>query len=228
MLSELLGSVFGRRQVQRPKVYITTVNLKFMGGTHSLNGMHVPSEVFDYPIPFSNKMGSDKLPNEIVGPKITISKITVSEPFSLVEVNPSLPVDVQYMSKVDFMLKIRAPSVTYDGPMAINFGNDSTSNIAINISKVLLTRSGKSVDLENSELVATMQKSQVFRKDIQLYKIMSLNDSVNNIEISKPFELVSVTPNLPITADRKDSYIISLFIKAPQSSFSGDLEIKLS
>lgn len=226
LLDRLLGKKGGTQA--NSKVSITSVNLKFMGGTHSLKGVEVNSEVFDYTIPFQNKMGSSHLPDNLKGPSIAIKSITISEPFTLLEVTPSLPQDVPYLSRTMFTLKIRAPKLSYDGPLSINFGNDASGNIALSVQKVILSHKGRSADLENSEMTATMQKSQLFKKEIQLYKIISFNERINAIEVSKPFELVSVDPKLPITADKKDSYIISLYIKAPEFSYSGIMEIKLS
>lgn len=229
MFSDIFKGILGKKpEPQRSKVSITSVNLKFMGNSHALNGLEVPSRVFEYTIPFQNRMGSDLLPENLKGPKVTISNITVSDPFKLIEINPKLPVDIQYQSKVSFVLKIEAPDLSYDGPIAINFGNESADNIAININKMILTRNGQSVELENSEMMATMQKHQLFKKEIQIYKIMSLNEKLSKIEVSKPFELVSVQPALPIIADKKDSYIISIFLKAPDSSYAGSVEIKMS
>ncbi len=228
MFPKIFSGLFGKGKESKPKISVTSVNLKFMGNSHSLSGMQVGSEIFDYVIPFQNKMGNSLLPDNLKGPSMRLSSIVVSPPFKLLEVTPKLPVDVPYMSKISFTLRIQAPKVTYDGPISINFGNESTDNIALNVQKVVLLRNGKTVDLENSEMVATMQKSQLFKKEIQLYKIISFKDTVNAIEVSKPFELVSVSPKLPITADKEDSYIISLFIKAPEFSYSGNIEIKLS
>lgn len=229
MFSKLFDSILGRKpEPQKPKVSITSVNLKFMGNLHSLNGINVPSRAFEYRIPFQNKMGSDLLPDNVKGPKVTISTITVSEPFKLLDVSPKLPVSIEYQSKESFTLRIEAPDLAYDGPISINFGNESSDNIALSISKVVLSRNGRTVDLENSELTATMQKNQVFKKEIQLYKILSFNETLSRIEVSKPFELVSVQPQLPILADKKDSYIINLYLKAPKSSYAGSIEIKMS
>ncbi len=204
------------------------MNIKFLGGTHSLGGLTPSGETFEYVIPFQNRMGSDMLPDSLKGPSVRISKIMLGPPFELVSVEPSLPVDVQYKSKISFKLRIKTPSMAYNGPMSVDFGNDSAGNIAVNVHKVILRRGENSVELENSEIVATMQKSQVFRKEIQLYQIMSLNDTLKSVEVSAPFELVSVEPSLPVVADRKDSYMISVYIKAPQASYSGDMEIRLS
>ncbi|MDE1768211.1 MAG: hypothetical protein KGH67_03790 [Candidatus Micrarchaeota archaeon] len=227
MLLDVFSKIFGRSKANA-KVSISSVNLKFMGNPHSLSGFVVSTDTFDYEIPFQNKMGSDLLPDNLKGPKVTIKNITVSEPFALLEVTPKLPADVEYMSKMVFKLKIAAPKVAYDGPITINFGNAPIDNIAIDIRKIRLSYKGKSTDVEESRMAATMLKSQVFKKEIQLYQIASLNDTISNIEVNGPFELVSVTPKLPITADKKDSYLVSLFIKAPQSSYAGDLEINMS
>ncbi len=210
------------------KVTITGINLKFMGGSHQIKGMEVSSKVFDLRIPFSNKMGNNTLPDNLKGPKMVLSRITVEPPFKLVEVNTQLPVEVEYMSKVVFNLKIEAPDMNWEGPMSVAFGNEATNNVTISIKKVTLHQADKSAELEESGVTTSMQKSQLFKQNIQLYKIASFGDTINKIEVSKPFDLVSTDPKLPITADKKDSYIVSLYMKCPEHSYAGDLDITFS
>lgn len=225
IIGRLFGSKRPKAAEQDSKITITSINLKFMGNSHGLNGIKVNDAIFNLDIPFQNKMGSELLPDNLKGPNIQIGKISVNEPFKLLDINPKLPVEVPFMSKVVFNLKIQAPDVRYEGPLSLSFGNEPMDTVNISVKKIMLHYKGRSAELEDSKIVSNMQKSQVFKHNIQLYKIMSLGDTLNRIEISKPFEIVSVEPKLPIKADRKDSYIISIFIKSPQASYAGDVDI---
>ncbi len=227
---DFLRRIFGKeteRTAKTPRISITSVNIKFMGNSHGINGMDVDGDKFEMKIPFRNRMGSEHLPDNLRGPKVKISKVTVAEPFKLLGIEPALPVDVEYMSSVMFTLTIKPPEMKYEGPMEINFGNEPADTVNINIKKVVLHYKGHSADMESSEIVTNMQKFQLFRQNIQLYQIISLGDTVTHIEAGKPFEVVSTDPKLPIKADRKDSYIISLFIKGPDFSYAGNLDLML-
>ncbi len=204
---------------------ITSINLKFMGEMHSIGGREVNGNVFELSIPFQNKIGSDLLPDMLKGPKLALAKIEVSQPFQLLDFSPKLPLEVEYMEKVTFKLRIKAPNVAYEGPLTINFGNEPKETVNLNISRITLSTNGRSTELEDSAMVANMQKGQIFKRSVQLYKIMSYNDAVNSISVSSPFELVSVDPKVPFRLDRKDSYIIGIYIKAPDFNYAGDLVI---
>lgn len=221
-----LDRLLGRKKKQGSKVTITSINLKFMGNSHGIDGRSVDGSEFELTLPFQNKVGSGLLPDNLTGPKIVLNQITVGEPFKLLEVSPKLPVEVAYMSKVVFTLKIKVPDMTYEGPMSINFGNEPTNNVTISIKKVTLHHKDRSVELEDSAVTSSMQKSQLFKQNLQLYKVVSFGDTVSRIDVSKPFELVSTDPKLPITADKKDSYIVGLYLKCPDFSYAGDLDIK--
>jgi hypothetical protein len=196
-----------------------------MGEMHSIGGKTVSERIFELSIPFQNKIGSDLLPDMLKGPKLSLAKIEVSPPFQLIEFSPKLPLDIGFMDKAIFKLKIKAPDVTYEGPLTINFGNESKEVIAMSIDKIMLTAKGRTVDLEDSSMTMGMQKGQLFKKSIQLYKVFSYGDTVNAIEVSKPFELINTEPKLPFRLDTKDSYIASIYIKAPDFSYAGSLEV---
>ncbi len=223
----ILGRLFGRKKAGT-NITVTSINLKFMGNSHAIDGMHVSKPEFDIDIPFQNKMGSGLLPEGMKGPKMVVSAIAVAEPFRLVDVSPKLPVEVGFMSKVIFRIKVRAPDMTYEGPLSINFGNEASNNVTISLKKVTLHHKDRDVELEDSAVTSAMQKSQLFCEKIQLYKVVSLGDVVSRIEVSRPFEIVSTDPKLPIKADRKDSYIVSLYMKCPDFSYAGDLDITFS
>ena len=226
IIDKLFGNKKGTSSAK--KVTITSINLKFMGNSHGLAGMEVAEPVFELHIPFQNKMGNGILPDNLKGPKMVLSSITVGAPFKLVDIEPKLPVEVPYMSKTIFTIKIAAPDATWEGPLSINFGNESANNVTVSIKKVTLHYGDKAVELEDSGVTTSMQKSQLFKQGLQLYKIISLGDTVSKIEVNEPFEIVSTEPKLPIKADRKDSYIINIYMKCPEFSYAGDMDIKLS
>ncbi len=229
MFSEFLDKIFGNKsqQAKRVTTSISNVNLKFMGAAHALEGMETDSIVFEYKVPFQNRIG-EQIPDHLKGPQITINSISVSEPFELVSVEPILPAKVPYKAKADFTLWIKAPNVLYKGPLSISMSSDPSESIAVDVKGISLEYKDKQVELEHSAIASSMQKSQIFKKDIQLYKIAGLNDHITSISVEAPFELVDTNPKLPIIADKKDSYVVSLYIKAPQSSYAGGLKIKLS
>lgn len=226
----MVGGLLGEKKTPSPakKVTITNISLRFMGKPHGIAGMEVTERVFELHIPFQNKMGSDLLPDNLRGPPIVLNSITVTEPFKLVDVDPKLPVEVPYMSKTRFTLRISAPDMAWEGPLSISFGNEPANNVAINVRRVVLHYEGRSAELEESSIKTSMQKSQLFKQSLQLYQILSLGDTVSKVEVNAPFEIVSTDPKLPIKADKKDSYIMSIYMKCPESSYSGDLDIKFS
>jgi hypothetical protein len=170
-------------------------------------------------------LGNGLLPDNLKGPDITISQITVDKPFQLLEIKPVLPVDVPYMSDTSFSLKIKGPEGSYSGPLVIKLDTNSKENIDLNVSRVMLVGPDKRFELEASAFNMNIKKGQIFKRDIQLFKVLSLGQKVSSIEVVKPFELASCDPKVPFTLDRKDSYIVSLFIKCPDFSYAGEMEI---
>lgn len=209
-----------------PNVAITNINLKLGVDVHSLPGMEPKEQVFNLPIPFQNKLGKGLLPDNLKGPPITVSLITVEKPFELVDIAPKPPVEVDYLSKKMFDLRIRAPNANYTGPLTIKFDTESKDNIDLNIQKMVLIDSTKTFDVEESAINMRIKKSQIFKRDIQLYKILSYGRKLESIEVNAPFELSSTEPKLPLLLDKEDSYVVTLFIKCPDFNYVGPLEIK--
>ncbi len=216
-----------QRQEEK-KVNITGINLKFMGGTHQIKGMEVKGSTFDIRIPFNNRIGNENLPDNLKGPNVVLSKITVDPPFRLVDVSPALPAQVEYLAKVVFTLRIAAPDMNWEGPMNVSLTSEPSNNVTVSIKTVTLHYKDKSVELEDSGVTSSMQKSQTFKQNVQLYKIISFGDEVGKVEVNEPFQIVSTDPALPIKADRKDSYIMGIYMKCPEFSYAGDLDIKFS
>ncbi len=218
-----IEKLFGRKKFVST---ITGISIKFLGETHTLPGLEIKNRKFDVSIPFQNKMGSSMLPDMLKVPPLTLEKIAVLPPFKLLGTEPSLPAKVDFMSKIIFKLKLEAPQSGYNGPLSVSFSNSSTDLITLSVNKVTVSSPSESVALDDSAFMLTVQKGQVFKKSMQLFKIYKFMDKVNLIEASKPFEIVNTVPQLPLTLDHKDSYIIDVYLKAPDFSYSGSLEIK--
>ena len=227
MSDGLIGNILGLfvRGKAGGSTRLTTINIRYMGSVHGMDGFQVSGRVFEVNIPFNNKV-NDILPDNLRGPKLNVNSIKVGEPFKLISITPALPVEIDYMSKAVFKLKIQAPDTPYEGPMSVDFGNDPKDIIHISIQKIMLEYNGSRTELPDSSMIMNLQKNIVFKKEVQLYRIVSYGSRVDSMEISKPFEIVSTDPKLPIVADRKDSYVMGVYIKAPDISYAGELTIK--
>lgn len=216
---------FDKFKKDKPKVSITSINLKFLGDVHNISGKDVSNGVFELEVPFQNRLANDLLPDNLKGPSIRIGKIEIAKPFELVSVTPAPPVEIPYMTKTIFSFKIKTPNQPYSGPMTIDFGKEIKDEINLGIEKIVLEGHGRSVELEDSGKAMRVQKGQVFRKDIQLYKVLSYQDKIERIEVNKPFELMNTEPKVPFTIENKDSYIMALFFKVPDFGYAGKMTI---
>lgn len=222
----MFPKLFGRPAGRSPfEIKITGVSIRFMGEVHGMKGLTVTDKTFYYELPFQNKIGSDLLPEQVKGPPMKVSEIKVKEPFKLIEVSPTLPVSVPYLSRTMLRLKIEAPEVNYEGPLSIEVLSDSADKVSINIQKIMLHNGSTTVELEDSAIIFPMQRGQVFKKDVQLYKILPYKGRLSSVEVNEPFKVVSTEPGIPLVLDRKDSYVMSIFMKAPEFSYAGVLDL---
>lgn len=221
-----LSSIFKRGGRPQPNaITLTSINLRFGADMHAIAGKEFDKEVFTIEVPFYNKMGSGLLPDNLKGPDISINEITVEKPFELVEANPRPPVSVAYMSSANFKLRIKATTLNYSGPLTITFGTDSKENVNIDVQKILLSDGTKKVEIEETANNMILKKSQIIRRDIQVYKILKYGKRIERIEANEPFQIVSSEPGVPFVVDRKDSYMIKLYIKCPEFNYAGPLEL---
>jgi hypothetical protein len=221
-----LGSILDKikgKSTQQNTVTLTSINLRFGADVHAISGREFRGDTFNIDVPFHNRMGSGLLPDNIKGPGISIKEITVDRPFELLEVSPKPPIEVAYMSSTNFSLRIKALTLNYSGPMTITFNTDSKENVNIDIQKILLSDGTRKVELEDTTSNMILKKSQIIRRDIQIYKILKYGKKVEKIEVNEPFQIVE--PTTSFTVDKKDSYIIKLFIKCPDFNYAGPLEI---
>ena len=220
-IAKLLG--IGKKR-NGPATSITTINIAYMGDRHSLGGMQAGGEVFEVRIPFQNRTGSDMLADEIKRPDLRVESASVSAPFELLDVSPKLPIAVKYMQSVVLVLKLRAPKIGYAGPMSITLNDKAASTARLEISRIAAVRNGQSYSLEDAPSIANVQKNQVLRRDVQLYRFMKYGDAVKGISVNKPFAMSGSEPKAPFTIDKADSFIVSVYVLAPEHSYSGPLE----
>ena len=226
-LSQFLGKMPWKKGGQT-KTELTSINLRFGQDMHALPGKSIDGEEFDLEIPFKNRLGSGMLPSHLKGPSITIKEVRVEKPFSLISSEPGAPLSVPYMGEILFKIRVRAPGGSYTGPLTLAFESEKSDDVNIDIEKITLTNGSRTVEVEETSSNMILKKSQIIRRDMQAYKILSFGQEVANVSASKPFEVVSTEPKAPFSIDRKDSYIIKIYIKCPDFNYSGPMEIRFS
>lgn len=204
---------------------ITSISINYMGDKHGLDGMQVHEKVFELSIPFQNKTGSDLLDESLKRPDLRIEGISVSKPFELVDVTPKPPIVVKYKEGIKIGLRIRAPDIPYTGPMSVSLGEKESGMVRVEIQQILAVRNGGKVMLEEAPSVLSVQKGQVLKRDVQLYKVMKYGDEVKGIAVNAPFVFSGSEPKVPFSIDKEGSYIISVIVLAPDANYAGPLEI---
>ncbi|MEM0150067.1 MAG: hypothetical protein QXW10_04180 [Candidatus Micrarchaeaceae archaeon] len=228
MLSKISGIFNGNGSINTD---ITSISLKWHGESHKAPGLKTRKRIFDIEIPFHNRQDSvdmlkSLLKNSVLD-EVEISGISIAAPFKLVNVEPKLPATIKYGESIVFKLAIEAPPYRYKGPLEVSFAEHEPEKVRVEINRIVLVRGPARVNVPHSELVMELRKSQVFKVDIQLYKILSYGDRVGGISTSVPFNFVSSMPAPPFTVDNRNSYIATIFIQAPEINYGGPLEIEL-
>ncbi|MGC8538026.1 MAG: hypothetical protein ACP5MZ_03545 [Candidatus Micrarchaeia archaeon] len=227
-----LSGIFKKKEAKKVAVRVTNINIRWMGAVHTLLGLESESRDFEVDIPFHNRSEAaekmrDVLGSTIIEEKLRIDGITVDPPFKLLGVDPAPPKELANGESVVFKLSVEAPEQSYSGPMQVRFTDAPKERVRVEINKVTLIREGRKVNIENSELVMELEKNQIFKNSIQMYKILSLGDEVKSVEVNKPFNFVSSDPKLPFKVDNENSYIVVFYIQAPEISYAGPLELTL-
>lgn len=211
---------------------ITSTNIMWNNSFHTLPGQRTTSNPFTVKIPFTNSNKVNELVKNIFksgeGELIRVNEIVVYKPFELISTTPLVPIDVKPNQRIEFEVTIRGPLQNYSGPLSIKIVPENKELVKIELNKTRLIYKGKISDVDKSELILTLGKGQIFKNTVQMYKGMSYGDSVSNISINKPFELVSTEPNIPFAINDKNSYLVTFYIKAPDTNYAGPLEITLS
>ncbi len=212
---------------------ITVINLKLQGFNHTMKGIESKDEKIEIKIPFSNKLHTDMLTDAGVfkaekGKPIKIEKIEVSEPFTAVSVQPRPPVEVLPGAKTEFKIVLKPPEHSYAGPLSISFASEQVEMVHIEISRTIIERNGKRIEIPASSRMLNIEKGKIFIEKVQLFKALGYGETVNSISVSFPFKLVSTDPSLPAKIISTNSYIMSMHIQAPTQNYSGELVFYVS
>ncbi|MDE1865034.1 MAG: hypothetical protein KGH94_00120 [Candidatus Micrarchaeota archaeon] len=215
------------------KTTITGINIRLQGAVHQLKGLESGDSVIELRIPFRNKVHSDMLTDAGVfkaqeGKPISIKEIKVSDPFSIVGIEPKAPVEIKSGDAVEFRIRVNAPEHNYTGPLTISFETAAEEVVHIEIARTILEWKGKRTEIESSARMLNVQKNGIIVENVQLYKAMSFGDIVTSADVEFPFRMASTEPKLPVKLDTPNGYIMGFFIQAPDHSYSGDLVIKIS
>ena len=217
-----------KNKKSKASIFLTSINLRFGSDVHALSGKEVEGQEFELEIPFKNTMGSGLLPDHLKGPGIKITSISTDVPFQILSTEPKTPISVDYLSSLVFRVRLRSPTTNYTGPVTISFNTESGDNVNIDLNKVVLVDGTLRVDIEDTASNMILKKSQIIRRDIQVYKILKYGRSVSAVKANDPFEVVSSEPSMPFIVDKKDSYVIKLYIKCPDFNYAGPLELSFS
>ncbi|MGC9205144.1 MAG: hypothetical protein ACP5FN_02625 [Candidatus Micrarchaeia archaeon] len=217
----------GKGKREGSKISVSSISIKYMGQVHNLPGVDFDGNEFEVKIPFSNKPEYDFIAKELKGKAVTIKNISVEKPFQIVSIEPKPPCAISFGSSTDFVIKVKAPSISYYGPMNLEFEREEESVVHLGISHISLLHNGNSVEIEDSAISTNVNAGEIIKVGVQLYRILKHKDIVESIKVSEPFEFAYTEPKLPVKLDEEDSYILEIFMKAPAFSYSGPIEIEL-
>ena len=211
---------------------ITVINLKLQGFNHTMNGIESKDDTIEIKIPFTNKLHTDMLTEAGVfkaqkGKPIKIEKIEVSEPFEMVSITPKMPVDVPPGAKIEFKILLKPPTHSYAGPISISFASEQVEMVHIEISRTLIERNGKKIEIPASSKMLNIEKGKIFTEKVQLFKALGYGETAKEISVSFPFKLVSTDPPLPAKINETNSYIMSMHIQAPSQNYSGEMVLTI-
>ncbi len=216
---------------KKTKVTVTSINLKWRGATHSINGMKIAKRLFEIKIPFQNKPEEDynlDFLKKQKKPAATVNKIDVKEPFKLVSIAPELPAKIEESEKIEFKAMIEAPDYGYEGPLNVELITDNSDLAHIEIPKVVVISQTNKLELKEKKRIMDIPKGQVFKQNIHLFGVVEFGTEIKKITVASPFTFVSSDPMIPFKVDRKTGYLIDIYIQAPQQNYGGDLEIKIN
>ncbi len=224
--------MFGRFG-KKAKTNITAINIRLQGHVHQIEGVSSSEKIIELKIPFKNKVHSDMLTDagvfkSVKGKPIAIKEVKVSDPFTIVSLEPKAPLEIKSDEAVEFRISLNAPAHNYSGPLTISFEAATDEVVHIEIARTILNYGGKKTEIESSARMLNVQKNGIIVENVQLYKAMSFGDTLSRAEAAFPFKVVSTDPRLPVKLDTPNGYIMGFYIQAPDQSYSGDLEITVS
>ncbi|MEM3791346.1 MAG: hypothetical protein QXL16_01280 [Candidatus Micrarchaeaceae archaeon] len=210
---------------KKAAIEISAINILFMGYNHVLDGREFNGNPFEIEIPFKNTL-ADSLPDFIKSPPIKIGRISAKKPFEILDIDPSLPAEIKQGEKKVFKLRIKAPADTYSGALSLEFEESHEDFINLSLNSIKIRKNGEEIEVDKNKAAFKLVKNQVVPISVQLLKYVNSGELVTKILADKPFEVEGSDPKTPFVVG-KDGSVITIYIKAPDFSFSGDLVMEL-
>ncbi|MEM3781638.1 MAG: hypothetical protein QXT43_01590 [Candidatus Micrarchaeaceae archaeon] len=217
-----IGKLFGKKG---RAAEITSININYMGEVHQLNGLKLAQKEFEVKVPIHNKTASNLDVVGIKKPELRIDVVSAKAPFELVSVAPQLPITVPYMKSAELVIRLRAPDVSYTGPLYLIMQANTPDAVHIGISNIILHSAGKSYPIEDSARSFYVSKGDPIKQDVQLLSILHEGEEVKAVKANAPFSVLKTEPQTPFKITNKNSFIISMYLKPPDYNYAGPLEI---
>ncbi len=207
---------------------IRNINIYWKGAIHTLDGIKSNKKIFSIVIPFSNKTTNHLLfLKKQEGKPEIIKGIETTKPFKIINVDPKLPLSIPDGESEELNISVEGPDFNYSGVLALTFKSDLQPRVHIEIPDTYLIRGNKKIKVNANKELYNLMKNQVFEVSIQIYKLLTFEDTVEKVKINKPFKFEGCSPKLPFEIKDKSSYIVTFMIKAPEFNYSGPLEIEI-
>ncbi len=211
---------------------ITQINLKYNGEIHSVEGMEAGSKIFTVTVPFTNRRYSNALVDAGIikasdFEPISLKDIVATQPFKILSVEPKLPRKVGTEERVEFKISVEAPDYAYSGPMTLEFLEENKEIVHVELTNVIVSAMSKEIVAESNMNMFNVPKNHIFQQNLQLLKILDYGAKVESITVDKPFEFEGSSPKLPFVINDASSFIVSIYVKAPDSNYAGPLAIRI-
>ena len=225
--------ILGRKT---PKISITNINLKYRGQIHSIEGLDSTESVFSVTIPFTNRPYSNYLTDYLSEEHvikasefdpINLKSIEAAPPFKIISIEPKLPTKIGPEERVEFKINIQGPEINYMGPMTLEFTEENKEFIHIEITNTTLNFKGKEAVVDSSLNMLNLPKNSIFGEGIQLLRALDYGTKVESISVNDPFKFEGAFPKPPFTINDKSSFILTIYLKAPESNYSGPLVVNM-
>jgi len=214
------------------KIKITAINLKYNGEIHSVEGIEASGKIFTVTVPFTNRPYSNYLTQaEIVKASdfepVSLKSISAGEPFKVVAVEPQLPREIGPEERVEFKISIAAPDYAYSGPMTLEFVEENRELVHLEITSIVVNAMGRSATAESTINMFNVPKNHIFQQNLQLLKVLDYGMKVESIAIDKPFEFEGSMPKLPFIVNDASSFVVAVYVKAPDINYAGPMTINI-
>jgi hypothetical protein len=204
---------------------ITGISLYWKNSMHGLPGRKITEREFNVKIPFANKNYESLSFLKKADTTEIVQGIEVRSPFKLVSVEPQLPASIKAGESVEFDIKVSAPEYNYNGPLVLKMVPKPVEMVHVELPDIMAVNGDKRVKVNEHGEVKSVEKGSNFEISMQMYRILTYNDTVTGVSVNKPFEFVGSEPKLPFTIDNKSSFVASFYIKAPEFDYAGTLEL---